>query len=202
MSGTVDTTGFVSALEDNDQIPSPTTFDNGVTITLDAPSADNFVVGNVLRLSVDNTGDAATPANPLTESIELAFDTRVTAFGFEFGEFVENDVDSGVGRAPGNDSGTTLTAGSYSFDFSDVANYPAGVSFNSETGYAGFFGVVADPGDSFRSVLFKSNGFGNDTDDDFTVQSIALAPVPLPAGLPLLAVGLGAFGLLRRRAKA
>ena len=179
-------------IDGDDNIGSPTTFDNGITITLDQPSTDNEVFGaGFLRLSVDNTGNPDNAADPMTKEIELFFPRAVTAFALEFGE-PNAFEDGGTGRGPGNDSGTTLTAGSFTYNFTDEG-------FGDAPGFTGFFGVIGHGGETFDSVLFTSNGRGIKTDDDFTVTNIQYAPVPLPAGLPLLAAGLGVFGLIKRR---
>lgn len=190
VTGNLETSEFTG--QPQGAITNGAQFDNGVTVTLDQPSSDNFVEDTFLRLSIDNIGPDA-QVSAVTETVTFAFDVPVTAFGFEFGDPV-TAPDGGTGRGPGNNSGTTLTAGDFSFSFSD--------DYSANPGYTGFFGVVGHPGDTFSSVVFSSNGIGDFVDDDFTVQSIALAPVPLPAGLPLLAAGLGVLGLLRRRSKA
>jgi len=38
--------------------------------------------------------------------------------------------------------------------------------------------------------------------NDVVVDSNIIAPIPIPASLPLLLAGIGAFGIARRRAKA
>lgn len=50
------------------------------------------------------------------------------------------------------------------------------------------------------SLIF--NGFGYNLAGSVTTPSANVTPVPLPAGLPLLLAGLGAFAVLRRQSKA
>ena len=162
-----------------------TTFDSGVTVNPAVVTSDNTVEGELLRLSVDNTGGLST-------FVDLTFPVATTAFAFEFGELNEDIRVSG--RGIGNDSGTTLGAGGFSYNFSDL--------FSEDPGYVGFFGVVADAGEQFNTVRFSTNGIGDFVDDDFSLDNLTFAPVPLPAGLPLLAAGLGVFGFVRSRRKA
>lgn len=67
--------------------------------------------------------------------------------------------------------------------------------------------VGGDDGTLSPNLVGTFFGIGAiDGNDDFRVRSITvetdIAPVPLPAGLPLLAVGLGGLALLRRRRKS
>ncbi|MEP0961136.1 MAG: VPLPA-CTERM sorting domain-containing protein [Roseobacter sp.] len=52
---------------------------------------------------------------------------------------------------------------------------------------------------NFTGTTFGIGAFGDN--DDFRVSKLTVAAVPLPAGLPLLMAGLGAFGFMSRRKK-
>ena len=176
-----------------------TVFGSGLAVTPVVPTGDNFVSDGVLRLSVDNPNG---PADPATLVVDVMLPRASSFFAFDFGEAIPGaDNSQTTGRGPGNNSGTTLTAGGFNFDFADPGPAYLGDFAN---GYTGFFGVVGDVGETFQALSFASNGTGTRTDDDFTVTAISFegapAPIPLPAGLPLLVAGLGALGLMKRRA--
>ena len=178
----------------------PTVFGSGLTVSPVAPTGDNFVRDGVLRLSIDNPNG---PADPATLVVDIMLPRASSFFAFDFGEAILGaDNSQTTGRGPGNNSGTTLTAGTFSFDFADPDPAYPGTFPN---GYTGFFGVMGDMGETFQTLSFASNGMGTKTDDDFTVTSVSFegepAPIPLPAGLPLLVAGLGALGLMRRRGR-
>ncbi len=166
-----------------------TVFNTGVTVTPFAASADNRVQDEVLRLSVDNdSGNATNPANPLTSLIEIMLPNASRFFGIDFGST------SGSGGI-GNNSGTMLDD-NLAFNFSTLS--PG----QTTSGYSGFFGLIAD--DAFTKISFSSEGIGNFTDDDFRADNLvfeAVAPIPVPAGLPLLLGGMAVFGALRARRK-
>ena len=63
-----------------------------------------------------------------------------------------------------------------------------------------FSNVFAFEGDAVNDD-FQIDPFGNSASyfGDVTVSAADVAPVPLPAALPLLVAGLGALGALRRR---
>lgn len=52
-------------------------------------------------------------------------------------------------------------------------------------------------GTGIRSIFWQDPGFNFAALDNIILTTAA--PVPLPAGLPLLVLGLGAFGVVRRR---
>lgn len=66
------------------------------------------------------------------------------------------------------------------------------LSIGSGNSFAGFM-LRLEPLPS-RGVIFKFGYMSNGTNAVLTV-----APVPLPASLPMLAAGLGLIGLYRRR---
>ncbi|GAA6187721.1 VPLPA-CTERM sorting domain-containing protein [Litorivita sp. NS0012-18] len=69
--------------------------------------------------------------------------------------------------------------------------------FQASTGSDEPAGPVTLSGTGIRSIFWQDPGFSFAVLDNITVTTAA--PVPLPAGLPLLLAGLGAFGILRRR---
>ncbi|MEM8555441.1 MAG: VPLPA-CTERM sorting domain-containing protein [Pseudomonadota bacterium] len=66
------------------------------------------------------------------------------------------------------------------------------------TGPSGLFGPITTTDDSLSVTMRGFEGAANET-TSFTFN-IVTAPVPLPAGAPLLATGLGAFAMVRRYA--
>lgn len=179
----------------NAQLTSPTVFSSGLEVNPNGPSGDNRVESDTLRLSIDNPNGGEN----LTTSVDVILPQPSFAFSFLFGTATTGSRPSGLGV--GNDSGTTLTAGSFSFDFADNTSVDSAFD-GTDPGYTGFFGVIGASGEVFQNLRFATNATGDRNDDDFTVRSLTFSPVPVPAGLPLLATGLVAFGLMRRLKKA
>ncbi|MFK7762770.1 MAG: VPLPA-CTERM sorting domain-containing protein [Roseobacter sp.] len=73
---------------------------------------------------------------------------------------------------------------------------------DTETG-AVFIGILSDTAFSSFTLLHGDKvapGGVDGANENFWIDELVLAPaVPLPAGLPLLLAGLGAFGVMRRR---
>jgi hypothetical protein len=78
-------------------------------------------------------------------------------------------------------------------------------SGGSTDGSVFYFGYIVGNGDPLiSSVAFNTTTGGGDffAFDDFTIgdrAQVTTPAIPVPAALPLLATGLGSFGLLRRR---
>lgn len=124
------------------------------------------------------------------------FGTAIAAFGF-------NGIDIG-------DFGGQLSL-DLTFDDSttDTVNVPTTPGSGGSTGGSVFyFGYIVGNGDPLiSSVAFKTTTGSGDlfAFDDFTIgdrDQVTTPAIPVPAALPLLATGLGAFGLLRRRRAA
>lgn len=126
-----------------------------------------------------------------TEDLNLSTATPVFALGFEFAEpslggsgtgscFVANCIDSTFT--------VTLKAG-----ISTVGSF----QFNVQDDIAGFVGVWSDV--AFNGIEVRETSGGIDDEFYGHVFSGSVAPVPVPAALPLLVSALGMFGVLRRR---
>ncbi|WP_299723791.1 VPLPA-CTERM sorting domain-containing protein [uncultured Tateyamaria sp.] len=92
-----------------------------------------------------------------------------------------------------------------SFDI--TINFVSGPSVTQSLSVASngleFFGFASSATD-ITSVVIDGTGSStfNFALDDFTFSDQPVAPVPLPASLPLLLAGFGAIGLMRRRQKS
>ncbi len=162
---------------------------------------------------------------PYGQSFTLADDTADLEIAAYFGSFSGDAVVSaslhsgaGFGTSLGTLAAQTITGPTRagvlgSFDFSGLGPLSAGVYtvFFSGTGALGGGTVTATgpnqyvgldtPGtDAYgRAGLFQ---FGSNPARDFGIRvsgEVAAAPVPLPAGLPLLLAGLAGLGALRLR---
>ncbi|WP_308917024.1 hypothetical protein [Jannaschia sp. LMIT008] len=185
--------GSVSQVEDFSGFANGTLLDNtmfpttGTQVSPNAPSADNAIVEDVLFLSVDNTGSATNPANPLTQSVTITLPNATTFFGADFGASEDGFIGT---NGIGNDSGLTIA-----LDGTVVETFTL-----SDPGFTGFFGLQADM--AFTTITFGSAAIGGFTDDDFALDNLQFsdgAVIPVPAALPLLAAGLGLMGWVGAR---
>ena len=98
---------------------------------------------------------------------------------------------------PGENTPETIYGSAFAFDYSiDLLQ----ISFISET-----------PGDHVVTLTGFTEGYYTPNsldisrtffDQDFTIKVSAPNVVPLPAGLPLLLAGIGAFAVVRRRGRS
>ena len=167
-----------------------TTFSTGVMLNLDRTAADTFVVGEALRLSIENP--YGRDALDQTRVAEFTLPNLSSYFGIEFG------IRGGPAGGVGNDSGTILSLlkdGNIlaSYDLGDLTpDQPDG----QHVGFLGYF----DGSSRFDVIRFSSAGRGTKNDDDFFVDNLAfessVAAVPLPASALMLLVALGTMGAL------
>lgn len=148
-------------------------------------------------LSVANTG-----ANPIVVSIGLDWFLDISALGGA-------EALAGLTLAPG-----TGSAALFSYDPLDVlfekdllADLAA--PYVGSSGSTSFDVTLAPSESTVIGLLLDASGFADSAQADFGVFADAsltvagvrddVAPVPLPAALPMLLAGLGGLALLRRR---
>lgn len=109
-------------------------------------------------------------------TITLTFDEEITALGIDWSSFDKKGT-----RVRYKDN-----AGNFIKDVFDPVTRAG----------AGFFGIIDPEGFTEVTFLVKQS---ETLEFDFIQYGRSVAPVPLPAGLPLLVGALGVLGLVRRR---
>lgn len=144
-----------------------------------APDGNDVVTQNAAGLGVDLGVGNPPEINGGFDLLTLTFSEKVSFTSIRFGE-VDSDDDADIYI-----DGAIL--------LEDVKF--GGVAGNPYLFAAGITGTSISIG---ADTLFGFLGAG----DDFRVLGITVAPVPVPAALPLLAAALGGLGLLARRRAA
>ncbi|MEQ1759711.1 MAG: PEP-CTERM sorting domain-containing protein [Vicinamibacterales bacterium] len=175
--------------------PLAVSFLNGVTATLSGSGSvvplNNGATNGAGRYGVTNDGgedERYWDAEGGVTSFTITFSSAVSAFGFfgiDIGDF--------------NGQLTVTTSGGLNQVF-NVNN-----SQNILGGSVLFWGVI-DPSATFNSVSFSNTGSGTDyfAFDDFTIGTLeqVRTPVPEPATLTLLGMGLAGLAARHRRRAA
>lgn len=135
------------------------------------------------------------------EYVQVTFDKVVRILGFA-GMLTYNDS---LGR------GTEQVKLSYSSDGGTTFDTILGDTQNTDADVGGTDNTFGTVGLSFRDglllnanvVRFSAAGTGtfDDGNANITAAALEVAPVPVPAALPLLLAGMGAFGFAARRKK-
>ncbi len=174
------------------------------TTTVDVlGNADNTPIG----LSGDGffTGEVDSSNKVSSDGAEIRFNTG-SIFGFGLSDIEDND-----GSSTFDVTEIAVRFGGENWLFSDILGLTDSANTTDpilSIGLASvpFIGILSDTAfDGF--TLIHGNTVANLTGGSneglqFGALNLATdtpAPVPLPAGLPLLLAGLGAFGLIRRR---
>ncbi len=157
----------------------------------DQSNADG-VSGNVLiQQEIGNAGSPDDDAHTMSLSLQLLSNVTLEWTGasalddgfyrFNFGNVELGTVDNGNGRAFDNTTGSVDFAATVELVQNDVITVFFNTSPNTDGGASGAV-------DNFRfNVIDDPDG------------ATGVAPVPLPASLPLLLIGAAAFAALRRR---
>ncbi|MEM6374077.1 MAG: VPLPA-CTERM sorting domain-containing protein [Pseudomonadota bacterium] len=194
----------------------PTSFNiNPQTLTFDADAwADNAEIvstssGGIPASSPEGgaDGDLATATNLNNSVVEISFTDNVLINGQGNDLVIFQNTNNNVIQLSAETTFTTLGVQSpVQFIRANEPNNTSGFQIGvfefdlSDLGFA--------PGAEVTDGLFlrRASVFGTVWDvaalNSRSVVSPPVNPVPLPAGLPLLLVGLGALGMLRRKALA
>lgn len=165
------------------------------------------LVSTVTPGQTNSVGRYATSGRNFFEVDAGSKNTFVTMFGTPIAAFGFHGIDVG-------DFGGTLELDvAFDDDTVQTVNVPTTEgSFGSTDGSVFYFGYIADQASALiRSVAFKTSTGQGDVFafDDFTIGDRAQvsevpmpSQVPVPGALPLLASGIAAFAMLRRRRAA
>ncbi len=132
--------------------------------------------------TVDDPGSSGT--SPFGDALSVVLIDAVSDIVFLF------DIDaSGFKFNPFGNPGFTVTQTTASDPFFDTGVEVDLASFEGQNLTLGIFAFSESDG------VILSGGF-----DNFALSGSQIAPIPLPAGLPVLLAALGLLGLIRRRA--
>ncbi|WP_425038111.1 VPLPA-CTERM sorting domain-containing protein [Primorskyibacter sp. S187A] len=179
LGGSVTTIDFESATLGD----APSYSESGVTFT--GVGAD-LTIGNAFAGSFNTTGQSLENGfDEVPDAFEIAFGTSTSGFAFTWGAS-DNDW-----RMEVFDSSNSL-----------IGSQIMGAVFSSNDG--NYFGWTGTDISSVILTDLKTTIASGDYVfiDDFVFGGSVTAPVPLPAGLPLLALGLAGLGVLRARKSA
>ncbi len=180
-------------------------------LTLNATASNGGVVDvysgggpNGLVIGAPSNGDANTDfsglTNPASGDYSLIFDKAVTSIEVTFG-FLSN-----IASPP--ETISTFSADATALSATDIivsnlvgTSYTAAGVIIANLGVGNGTGIFTYSGAAFNSFSFFHEQ--NPTNIGFVISNlkVELAPVPVPAALPLLAGGLGLMGLLGWRRK-
>lgn len=141
---------------------------------------------------------------PTSGTYALGFTQQVTSLSFDFDWLTNTNVGQETLSNFRADLSTILLATSNlvssdtSLDL--VTQTITAPSATSQTSRGS--GTITYSGAPFNLFIFDHAQAASNIGFTITEVRATVAPVPLPAGLPLLAVGLGAFAVLRRKSRA
>ncbi len=183
------------------------------------------ISGNTYSVEVDQiassvslvTGSFTPNFGPLTDSIDGDVNTGAINIGFGV------VLDFGFANSVSNGAGDDLLLLDSRFDSADIEISLDGSAFFSITSEFVDTGIVEpldgccsfdlfearvdlsdygfSSGFSFDTLTLRTLNNGLDLMEVAAFSSVSTAPVPLPAGLPLMLVGLGAFAAVRRKTR-
>jgi hypothetical protein len=128
--------------------------------------------------------------NPTGESHTYEFTTGVSAFGFDM---FQPSLAASCG-------GVTCTSAQFSIEAFDLGSNSLGTTtLSAGLGDQVFFGVTSDI--MIGSIAVSETGTPRSSDHELFGNYVtgSVAPVPLPAGLPLMLITVGSLALLRRK---
>lgn len=168
-------------------IPRGTTsraFSNGLTVSTLGPE-----MASASSFGASDLGIANAILISGVEHLNFQFDTLRFGFGLDIFESTLAGTINGCGTAVCSDS-------TFTFTFKNGGAVVGSETFNPINDTVAFFGALyANP---FDRVEMRETSGTNDN-ERFGGFVSTMAPVPVPAALPLLLLGLGAVGFVGRR---
>ena len=170
------------------------------------PTTYGDMSGQVLRIDPDGGGSnpRTDPDDYFDSGFTLTFDNKVNAVGFEVGDWATCCFEPTTDLFMSFDGGAPILVAS--------AEQRSQGEFPSQDDPSDLvpeiFIAAFDDSGAFNSLSFWGNGIDEVLVAGGQVRyalidqgTLPPAPIPLPAGLPLLAAGMGALALAKRRKK-
>jgi len=157
-------------------------------------SGEGLYFGAITSGALNTTANTTSPASG---SYGLTFDQAVSSVTFVIDYLTKNAFGEEVISMFSTDNGAvTLAAANYTNGGGTSLDVGA-QTINTTT--ARGKGTLTYAGPSFNSFFFDHSQDPRNIGFTVTSVSVELAPVPLPAALPMLAVAMGGFAAIRRK---
>lgn len=175
--------------------------EGGAVRVYNAGSGAGIYIGAITSGAFNTVNNKTAPESG---RYSLDFNQDITSITFMIDYLTENGfgeevlfgfaTDNGaVTLGDANYTNASFTKGGAALTALDVANQ----QITTDVGRGR--GTLTYTGSAFSSFAFDHTQDPQNIGFTITSVSVELAPVPLPAGFPLIAVGLGAFAFMRRR---